>query len=126
VAAEVNLGCEEQDGLLPAPHRGLGGFLVLVFLVFRDRVSLCSSGCPGTHSVDQAGLELRNLPASASQVLGLKACVSTVRLWRVIFINWAWGTGYSGPSFQFQEGRRPACVVLLSQSVEPFPLEERF
>ncbi|GAB1288607.1 Coiled-coil domain-containing protein 171 [Apodemus speciosus] len=30
-------------------------------------------GCPGTHSVDQAGLELRNLPASASQVLGLKS-----------------------------------------------------
>ncbi|GAB1295570.1 TBC1 domain family member 15 [Apodemus speciosus] len=35
-------------------------------------VSLCSPGCPGTHSVDQAGLELRNPPASASQVLGLK------------------------------------------------------
>jgi hypothetical protein len=28
-------------------------------------------------TVDQAGLELRNLPASASQVLGLKACVTT-------------------------------------------------
>ncbi|GAB1303019.1 Transcription initiation factor TFIID subunit [Apodemus speciosus] len=38
-----------------------------------NRVSLCSPGCPGTHSVDQAGLELRNLPASASQVLGLKS-----------------------------------------------------
>jgi hypothetical protein len=33
--------------------------------------------CPGTHSVDQAGLELRNPPASASQVLGLKACATT-------------------------------------------------
>ena len=32
---------------------------------------------PGTHVVDQAGLELRNLPASASQVLGLKACATT-------------------------------------------------
>ena len=40
-------------------------------------VSLCSPGCPGTHSVGQAGLELRNLPASASQVLGLKACATT-------------------------------------------------
>jgi hypothetical protein len=30
-------------------------------------VSLYSPGCPGTHFVDQAGLELRNLPASASQ-----------------------------------------------------------
>jgi hypothetical protein len=33
--------------------------------VFRDKVSLCSPGCPGTHSVDQAGLELRNPPASS-------------------------------------------------------------
>ena len=48
-----------------------------VFFVFRDRVSLCSPGCPETHSVDQAGLELRNPPASASRVLGLKACVIT-------------------------------------------------
>ncbi|GAB1300800.1 Testis anion transporter 1 [Apodemus speciosus] len=29
-------------------------------------VSLYSPGCPGTHSVDQAGLEVRNPPASAS------------------------------------------------------------
>jgi hypothetical protein len=47
------------------------------FLVFRDRVSLCSPGCPGTHSVDQAGLELRNPPASASRELGLKVCATT-------------------------------------------------
>ena len=36
------------------------------FLVFRDRVSLYSPGCSGTHFVDQAGLELRNPPASTS------------------------------------------------------------
>ena len=42
-----------------------------------DRVSLYSLGCPGTHFVDQAGLELRNLPSSASRVLGLKACATT-------------------------------------------------
>jgi hypothetical protein len=40
--------------------------------VFPDRISLCSPGCPGTHFVDQAGLELRNLPASASRVLGYR------------------------------------------------------
>jgi hypothetical protein len=51
-------------------------------LVFRDRVSLCSPGCPGTHSVDQAGLELRNPPVSALQVLGLKACATTSRLFK--------------------------------------------
>ena len=33
---------------------------------FEDRVSLCSPVCPGTCSVDQVGLELRDLPASAS------------------------------------------------------------
>ncbi|GAB1303181.1 Long-chain-fatty-acid--CoA ligase 4 [Apodemus speciosus] len=36
-----------------------------------NRVSLYSPGCPGTHSVDQAGLELRNPPASASQSAGI-------------------------------------------------------
>jgi hypothetical protein len=46
-------------------------------MVFRDRVSLCSPGCPGTHFVNQAGLELRNPPASASWVLGLKTCATT-------------------------------------------------
>jgi hypothetical protein len=52
-------------------------FLFFCFFVFRDRVSLCSPGCPGTHFVDQAGLKLRNPPASASQVLGLEACTTT-------------------------------------------------
>jgi hypothetical protein len=44
--------------------------------VFQNRVSLYRSGYPGTHFEDQAGLELRNPPASASQVLGLKACAT--------------------------------------------------
>jgi hypothetical protein len=55
-----------------------------LFFVFRDRVSLCSPGCPGTHSVDQAGLELRNPPATASQVLGLKACATNARHFRTL------------------------------------------
>jgi hypothetical protein len=52
-------------------------FFVCLFACFfsrqGDRVSLCSPGCPGTHSVDQAGLKFRNSPASASRVLELKA-----------------------------------------------------
>jgi hypothetical protein len=48
-----------------------------VCLFFQDMVSLYNPGCPGTRSVDQAGLELRNLPASASRVLGLKVCATT-------------------------------------------------
>jgi hypothetical protein len=50
---------------------------LLLFLFFQDRVSLYSPGCPRAHFVDQAGLELRNPPASASRVLGLKACATT-------------------------------------------------
>jgi hypothetical protein len=46
-------------------HSCFGGVLETRFLC-------CSPGCPGTHSVDQAGLELRNPPASAFRVLGLK------------------------------------------------------
>ena len=71
---------------LGEPVRVLGFFgLVFVWLidclfVFRDRISLCSPGCPGTNSVDQAGLKLRNLPASVSQVVGLTACATTARL----------------------------------------------
>jgi hypothetical protein len=48
---------------------------VLLFFFFgfsRQDFSLYSSGGPGTHSVDQAGLELRNLPTSSSQVQEIK------------------------------------------------------
>jgi hypothetical protein len=54
----------------------LVSWFCFVFVFFRDRVSLCSPGCPGTHSVDQAGLELRNPPASASQVLAITSILS--------------------------------------------------
>jgi hypothetical protein len=43
-----------------------------IYIFFWDRVSLYSPGYPGAHFVDQAGLELRNPPASASWVLGFK------------------------------------------------------
>jgi hypothetical protein len=50
---------------------------VCVCVFSPDRVSLCILGCSGTHSIDQAGLDLRDSPASASPVLGLKACTTT-------------------------------------------------
>lgn len=37
--------------------------------VFEDKVSLCSPGYPGIPIVDPAGLKLRDLSGSASQVL---------------------------------------------------------
>jgi hypothetical protein len=51
-------------------------FFFVVFVVVVVVVVLYSPGCPGTHFVDQAGLELRNKPASASRVLGLKVCAT--------------------------------------------------
>jgi hypothetical protein len=65
-------------------------------LVFRDRVSLCSPGCPGTHFVDQASLELRNLPASASGVLELKVCTTTPGSYFLIFKRPSRGVGSPG------------------------------
>jgi hypothetical protein len=62
-------------------------FVMFCVLCFPDRVSLCSPGCPGTHSVDQAGLEPRNLPASASQVLGLKVCATTAWLFVTVLTH---------------------------------------
>ena len=48
--------------------RSLGFLLLLLLLLLfwfwllQDKVSLCSPGCPETHSAHQAGLELRDLP----------------------------------------------------------------
>ncbi|CAO2627870.1 hypothetical protein LEMLEM_LOCUS19714 [Lemmus lemmus] len=56
-----------------------GAHILHSSFVFQDKVCLCSSGCPGTHSVDQAGLELRDSPAFAPQVLELKVCTTTIR-----------------------------------------------
>jgi hypothetical protein len=67
-------------------------FCFLFCFVFRDRVSLYSPGCPGTHSVAQAGLELRNPPASASQVLGLKLFIYLHIIFKI------WSQAMQGPS----------------------------
>jgi hypothetical protein len=63
--------------------------VVVVVVVLWDRVSLSSLGCPGTHSVDKAGFELRNPPAFASQMLGLKVCATTAQpYWPLLRENW--------------------------------------
>ena len=57
-----------------------------LLFIFQDKVSLCSAGYPGTHSVDQAGLQIRDSADSASWVLGLKSCTITAQL-KIIFIS---------------------------------------
>jgi hypothetical protein len=61
----------------PQGEKEKGFVCLLACFVFGDRVSLCSPGCLGTHSIDQGGFEFRNPPASASRVLGLKTCATT-------------------------------------------------
>jgi hypothetical protein len=51
-------------------------FFCLLKQGFFVYVALAVLQLTGTQSVDQAGLELRNLLASASQVLGLKVCAT--------------------------------------------------
>lgn len=50
-------------------------FFVVVF-VFSERISLCFPGCPGTHSVAQAGLELTGICLP----LEPKTCATTAQL----------------------------------------------
>ena len=64
---------KEQGWRLDCFFVGVGLF---VWFCFLRQVSLCSLGGPGTHSVDQAGLELRDPSVSAFLVLGLKACTT--------------------------------------------------
>ena len=91
-----------QDGLvgercLSSNFSSLLGFGVWFFLgFFEDRVSLCSPGYPGGCFVDQAGLKLRDPPASASPALGLKAC-ATSRLLLSSFNDLA-GVQSAGPT----------------------------
>ena len=54
-----------------------GFWFVVVVVVFETGYS---PGYPGTHFLDHVGLELRNPPASASQVLRLKAYAATAQL----------------------------------------------
>lgn len=54
--------------------------LFVCFFVFQDRGSLCSSGYPGTSSVDQATLEFGDPSVSAPSMLGSNACSTTPSL----------------------------------------------
>jgi hypothetical protein len=60
------MACEHYEYILLimfCPYKSICFFFNL-FVIFLNRISLCSPGCPGTHCVDQAVLEFRNLPAS--------------------------------------------------------------
>jgi hypothetical protein len=66
----VNLHVGSKNGVLCKKEQKVfsatGSSLQPLPLDFQNRVSLCSPGYPGTLPVDQAGLDLRDLLASAS------------------------------------------------------------
>jgi hypothetical protein len=68
-------------------HLAQPSFSFCFFVLFFSRQGFSVYfGCPRTYSVDQAGLELRNLPASASRVLRLKACATTALRFLIYFL----------------------------------------
>jgi hypothetical protein len=52
------------------------------FCFFWGRVSLCSPSYSRTHSVEEAGLDLRNYFASVFWMLRLKVCTTTTQLYK--------------------------------------------
>ena len=63
----------ESEALSPS-------YFIIMFVCLLDRVSLCSSGCLGTHYVDPSDLKLRDPSASTYRVLGLKELATTALL----------------------------------------------
>jgi hypothetical protein len=110
--------------------------LFVCFVFFRDRVSLYSHGCLGAHSVDQAGLQLRNLPASASRMLRLKVCahhypayVTVLLFGSVLGMDWNNGCIYSGLVLSLSCTSSPSLSHFrqgLYHWAHPHPLTGRF
>lgn len=69
----MKLGTVTPPAILPYSD---SSYPVFCLFVFFDRVFLYSPGYPQTLYVVQTGLELSDLPASAFQVLALKACTT--------------------------------------------------
>uniref|UniRef100_A0A8C6GEU2 K Homology domain-containing protein n=1 Tax=Mus spicilegus TaxID=10103 RepID=A0A8C6GEU2_MUSSI len=84
----------------------------------------CSPGCPGTHSVDHAGLKLRDPPASASRVLGLRVCATTEGEYflKVLIPSYAAGSiiGKGGQTI-VQLQKETGATIKLSKSKDFYP-----
>lgn len=83
--------CEQlppPPGLKDYAWKSIPRLFVSLFL-FRDTVSLCSSGCSGTCFSDKTGLKLRGLPASASRfALLFRSFLSLLQLYSGCSSSW--------------------------------------
>jgi hypothetical protein len=72
-----------------------------VVVVFQDRVSLCSPGCPGTHSVDQAGPRTQRFACLCLSSAGIKGmchhCPARLHYTFIVY--------YQGPKIKLTKGR---------------------
>jgi hypothetical protein len=120
-----------MDGCIHSKQISLFCLLVLIIQLNICKLkmfSLYSPGCPGTHFVDQAGLEFRNPLVSVSQVLGLKACATTAWLFFFFFFMYVCLQACPcKPGACRGQKRVPDCLKLPRGSWElnPGPLEEQ-
>ena len=88
---------------------------MVIVSVHSSKTLTKTPGCPGTSSLEPAGLELtRDPPASASRVLGLKLCITTPHLilfyWRQVSLHYP---GYPGIHYVDQDGLELTEIRLL-------------
>ena len=82
-----------------------------------EPVSLYSAGCPGTHYVDQAGLELRSLPAFVKDTCVTAAWQISILIYNLPmpigthYVDWAGLELRSLPAFVSQVLRSKTCVT---------------
>ena len=73
--------------LLPSIYLSVCLSIYMFTLFIQDRVSLFNPDFSRTHSVDQASLDHRDPPVSASLVLGLKTRTTTNFLFKIHFLK---------------------------------------
>ena len=66
-------------------------FFSFLFFFFFDKVSLCSHGCPGTHLVDQSGLEPGTSQPLPPESAGIKDLHHTTLQDNSFSIDWLVG-----------------------------------
>jgi hypothetical protein len=79
---DLNSGSSEEQSVLLTTEPSLQLFFLRIFFFFKDRVSLYSPGCPGTHFCRPGWPRTQKSACLCLRVLGLKACtIPTQFLW---------------------------------------------
>ena len=79
-----------SNGLKGMDHQRLPCFCQWCRFIFQGRVFIGGPSFPGTHSIEQGGFKLRDLSASASQVLRIKVGATTTCLFLCILYHYSY------------------------------------